>query len=232
MEINHSVLIVEDSEPIRRFLNQALKAENWQVFECDSVARALIETASRQPSLVLLDLGLTDQDGKEYIKEVRQWSNVPILILTARHDEEEKVAALDMGADDYITKPFGIPELFARMRAQLRRIALPSVSSVNIFQFGPVCVDFSNRCVKKGDAEVHLTPIEYKLLGELIKNVGRVCTQRQLLLAVWGPNYIEQPHYLRIYMGHLRQKLEDNPTNPKFLLTEVGIGYRLISKSD
>ncbi len=227
MEKNHSVLIVEDTEHIRKLLSQALIEEGWQVYECDSVSRALIETASRQPSMVLLDLGLSDGDGKQFIQEVRQWSHLPIIVLTARHDEAEKVAALDMGADDYITKPFGIPELLARMRAQIRRIDIKSTAS-NTFIFGDVTIDFSNHRILKEDQEIHLTPTEYKLLSELIKNVGRVCTQRQLLLAVWGPNYVEQPHYLRIYMGHLRQKLETEPTNPQHLLTETAIGYRLI----
>lgn len=227
MEKNHSVLIVEDTEHIRKLLSQALIEEGWQVYECDSVSRALIETASRQPSMVLLDLGLSDGDGKQFIQEVRQWSHLPIIVLTARHDEAEKVAALDIGADDYITKPFGIPELLARMRAQIRRIDIKSTAS-NTFIFGDVTIDFSTHRILKGDQEIHLTPTEYKLLSELIKNVGRVCTQRQLLLAVWGPNYVEQPHYLRIYMGHLRQKLETEPTNPQHLLTETAIGYRLI----
>ncbi len=227
MEKNHSVLIVEDTEHIRKLLSQALIEEGWQVYECDSVSRALIETASRQPSMVLLDLGLSDGDGKQFIQEVRQWSHLPIIVLTARHDEAEKVAALDMGADDYITKPFGIPELLARMRAQIRRIDIKSTAS-NTFIFGDVTIDFSTHRILKEDQEIHLTPTEYKLLSELIKNVGRVCTQRQLLLAVWGPNYVEQPHYLRIYMGHLRQKLETEPTNPQHLLTETAIGYRLI----
>lgn len=227
MEINHSVLIIEDTEHIRKLLSQALGAEGWQVYECYSVTRALIETASRQPSIVLLDLGLSDGDGKQFIEAVRKWSNLPIIVLTARHDESEKVAALDMGADDYITKPFGIPELLARMRAQIRRIAIKHTGS-NTFIFGDVQIDFSTHQILKGGQEVHLTPTEYKLLSELIKNVGRVCTQRQLLLAVWGPNYVEQPHYLRIYMGHLRQKLESEPTNPAHLLTETAIGYRLI----
>lgn len=227
MEKNHSVLIVEDTEHIRKLLSQALIEEGWQVYECDSASRALIETASRQPSMVLLDLGLSDGDGKQFIQEVRQWSHLPIIVLTARHDEAEKVAALDMGADDYITKPFGIPELLARMRAQIRRIDIKSNTS-NTFVFGDVAIDFSTHRILKGDQEIHLTPTEYKLLSELIKNVGRVCTQRQLLLAVWGPNYVEQPHYLRIYMGHLRQKLETEPTNPQHLLTETAIGYRLI----
>lgn len=227
MAINHSVLIVEDTKHIRKLLSQALADEGWQVYECESVSRALIETASRQPSMVLLDLGLSDGDGKQFIQEVRQWSSLPIIILTARHDEAEKVAALDMGADDYITKPFGIPELLARMRAQIRRIDSKNIAS-NRFVFGDVVVDFSTHLILKSYQEVHLTPTEYKLLSELIKNVGRVCTQRQLLLAVWGPNYVEQPHYLRIYMGHLRQKLEAEPTNPKHLLTETAIGYRLI----
>lgn len=227
MKKNHSVLIVEDTEHIRKLLSQALIEEGWQVYECDSVSRALIETASRQPSMVLLDLGLSDGDGKQFIQEVRQWSHLPIIVLTARHDEAEKVAALDMGADDYITKPFGIPELLARMRAQIRRIDIKSTAS-NTFIFGDVTIDFSTHRILKGDQEIHLTPTEYKLLSELIKNVGRVCTQRQLLLAVWGPNYVEQPHYLRIYMGHLRQKLETEPINPQHLLTETAIGYRLI----
>lgn len=227
MEKTYTVLIIEDTEHIRRLLSQALTEEGWQVYDCDSISRALIETASRQPDILLLDLGLTDGDGKQFIQEVRRWSSVPIIVLTARHDEAEKVQALDMGADDYITKPFGMPELLARMRAQLRRLNTQHTPS-NQFSFGNIQVDFSSHHVLKDNQEIHLTPTEYKLLGELIKNAGRVCTQRQLLLSVWGPHYIEQPHYLRIYMGHLRQKLESEPTNPKHLLTETGIGYRLV----
>lgn len=223
---NRRLLIIEDDPQIRRFLRAALEAEGFAVFEADSGRRGLIEAATRQPELVILDLGLPDMDGREVIHELRGWSAVPIVVLSARHQEEEKVAALDLGADDYLVKPFGVPELLARLRAQLRRGATAAEGQTQI-SFGQVCVDLPQRRVSRAGAEVHLTPVEYRLLAALIKGQGRVLTHRQLLLDTWGPDYVERPHYLRIYMGHLRQKLEDDPSQPKHLLTELGVGYRL-----
>ncbi len=226
MDLQKTILIIEDDPHIRRFLALALSEEGWRVFEADSVQRGLIEAASRQPECVVLDLGLANEDGKRFILEYRQWSTAPIIVLTARHDEAEKVAALDAGADDYMTKPFGIPEFLARLRVQMRRM-LPQNPN-QPYVTGDLSIDVVNRQVQKCGVTVHLTPTEYALLIELLNHKGKVCTQRHLLNAVWGPNYVEQPHYLRIYMGHLRQKLETEPAMPQHLLTEVGVGYRLI----
>ncbi len=222
------ILIIEDENQIRRFVRMALEAENFDVIEADSGTRGLIETSTRQPDLVIIDLGLPDIDGKEVIRQIRGWSQMPIIVLSARDREEEKVAALNMGADDYLTKPFGIPELIARVRAHLRRRQSNENQDDPIARFGDVIVDLAAHTVTRADTEIHLTPIEYRLLLTLISARGRVVTHNQLMLAVWGPNYSERSHYLRIYMGHLRQKLERNPAQPEFLLTELGVGYRLV----
>jgi two-component system KDP operon response regulator KdpE len=229
-------VIIEDEPQIRRFVRAALEAEGWQVFEADSVKKGLTETGTRKPDLLVLDLGLPDGDGLELIRDVRGWSGVPIVVLSARSDEADKIAALDAGADDYLTKPFGVGELLARVRANLRRPRAASGDGASetsgeadpIFRFGEVEVDRQARLVRRGGAEVHLTPIEYRLLTVLIANVGRVLTHRQLLREVWGPSHAEQSHYLRIYMGHLRQKLETDPTQPRHFLTETAVGYRLV----
>ena len=229
-------ILIEDEPQIRRFVRAALEGEGWQVFEADSAKRGLLDAGTRKPDLLVLDLGLPDGDGLDVIRDVRGWSNVPIVVLSARTDESDKIAALDAGADDFITKPFGVGELLARVRANLRR---PRVASGHAssgtsfnedptFRFGNVEVDRVARLVRRAGAEVHLTPIEYRLLNVLISNVGRVMTHRQLLREVWGPAHGGQSHYLRIYMGHLRQKLEVDPTQPRHLLTETAVGYRLI----
>ncbi|OGT88344.1 MAG: DNA-binding response regulator [Gammaproteobacteria bacterium RIFOXYA12_FULL_61_12] len=222
------ILIIEDDNNIRRFLRLALEDEGYQVAEADCARRGLIEAASRQPGLVIVDLGLPDDDGKSLIRELRGWLSVPVLVLSARDREEEKVAALDAGADDYLVKPFGVPELLARVRAQLRRgaISLSGGSSSQV-SFGEVRVDLAEHQVSKSGQPVHLTPTEFRLLAALIKGHGRVLTHRQLLLDTWGPGYADRGHYLRIYMGNLRQKLEDSPTQPQYLLTELQVGYRL-----
>ncbi|QOJ24916.1 MAG: two-component system response regulator KdpE [Gammaproteobacteria bacterium] len=222
------ILIIEDENQIRRFVRLALEAENFHVIEADNGARGLIEASTRQPDLVIIDLGLPDIEGKEVIRQIRSWSEIPIIVLSARDREEEKVAALNTGADDYLTKPFGVPELIARIRAHLRRHQSNENQSDSIVHFGDVTVDLPARKVTRADAEIHLTPIEYRLLIALIRARGRVLTHTQLMLAVWGPNHSERTHYLRIYMGHLRQKLERDPTQPEFLLTELGVGYRLV----
>lgn len=221
------ILIVEDENQIRRFVRIALEAEDFSVFEAENGTQGLIETSTRQPDLIIIDLGLPDIEGKEVIKQIRGWSAVPILVLSARDREEEKVAALNAGADDYLTKPFGIPELVARVRAHLRRHS-SEVHSDASMSFGDVVIDLATRTITRAGVEVHLTPIEYRLLITLIKGRGRVVTHNQLMLEVWGPNYSERSHYLRIYMGHLRQKLERDPAQPEHLLTELGIGYRLV----
>jgi two-component system KDP operon response regulator KdpE len=233
------VILIEDEIQIRRFVRAALEAQGWQMHEADTAARGLAEAGTRKPDLLIVDLGLPDGDGLDVIRDVRSWSNVPIIVLSARTKETEKIAALDAGADDYLAKPFGLGELMARVRANLRRPrtvsteaqsdAIPQADAV--FKFGDVEVNRLERIVRRSGREVHLTPIEYRLLTVLIANVGRVITHKQLLRDVWGPSHSEQSHYLRIYMGHLRQKLEADPAQPKHLLTETGVGYRLLTDS-
>ncbi|KFC03282.1 DNA-binding response regulator [Trabulsiella guamensis ATCC 49490] len=222
-----NVLIVEDEQAIRRFLRTALEAENMRVFEADTLQRGLIEAATRKPDLVILDLGLPDGDGIDFIRDLRQWSQIPVIVLSARVEETDKIAALDAGADDYLSKPFGVGELQARLRVALRRHA-GGQQSEPLIRFADVEVDLVSRRIVRGGEEIHLTPIEFRLLAVLLNNAGKVLTQRQLLNQVWGPNAIEHSHYLRIYMGHLRQKLEADPARPQHLLTETGIGYRFI----
>lgn len=229
-------ILIEDEPQIRRFVRTALEGEGWVVFEADCVKRGLLDAGTRKPDLLVVDLGLPDGDGLDLIREVRGWSNVPIMVLSARSDESDKIAALDAGADDYLTKPFGVGELLARVRANLRRprndsgepSAHASSDADPVFRFGDVEVDRQARLVRRSGAEVHLTPIEYRLLTVLIANVGRVMTHRQLLIKVWGPTHEDHSHYLRIYMGHLRQKLERDPAQPEHLLTETAVGYRLL----
>ena len=222
-----SVLIVEDEHAIRRFLRTALEAEDLRVFDAATLQRGLLEAATRKPDLVILDLGLPDGDGLDFIRDIRQWSPVPIIVLSARSDERDKIAALDAGADDYLSKPFGIGELQARLRVALRRHASAQPNEP-VVTFSDITVDLAARRIKRGSEEIHLTPIEFRLLAVLLNNVGKVLTQRQLLSQVWGPNAVEHSHYLRIYMGHLRQKLEIDPARPQHLLTETGIGYRFM----
>ena len=223
------ILIVEDEADIRRFVRIALEKEGMTVFEAQNARQARIDAATRKPTLAIIDLGLPDGDGKALIREMRRWSAVPILVLSARDQEREKVEALDAGADDYLVKPFGVPELLARVRAQLRRLSIVSngASSSSRVRFGGVTVDLATHEVRRGDAEVHLTPNEFRLLTALIKGHGKVLTHRQLLLEVWGPGYSDHPHYVRVCMAGLRQKLEENPSQPKHLITELQVGYRL-----
>lgn len=222
-----NVLIVEDEKAIRRFLRSALEDETLRVFEAETLQRGLIEAATRKPDLVILDLGLPDGDGIDFIRDLRQWSAIPVIVLSARSDEQDKIAALDAGADDYLSKPFGIGELQARLRVALRRHANAGQPDP-VFQFADVSVDLAAHTVTRAGETVHLTPTEFRLLAVLINNHGKVLTQRQLLSQVWGPNAVEHSHYLRIYMGHLRQKLEQDPTRPRHLMTETGIGYRFM----
>jgi two-component system KDP operon response regulator KdpE len=221
-------LLVEDEPHIRRFVRSALEGEGCQVWETSTLARGLIEAASRQPDLVILDLGLPDGDGVDLVRELRGWTGIPVLILSARSDEANKVRALDAGADDYLTKPFGVPELLARVRALLRRSQRPADAGP-VLRFGDVELDLARRQVQRQGQPVHLTPIEYRLLTYLAANAGRVLTQRQLLAEVWGPNHTEHAHYLRVYMTNLRRKLEADPAQPRYLLTESGVGYRLVA---
>jgi two-component system KDP operon response regulator KdpE len=221
-------LIIEDEPQIRRFVRAALEAEGWQVFESETMQRGLIDAGTRKPDLVILDLGLPDGDGVDFITDVRRWSAVPIIILSARVNENEKIKGLDAGADDYLTKPFGVGELLARVRATLRRQRQPAVNADGVVQFGEVTVDLKARLVTKAKQIVHLTPTEFRLLTALVNHAGRVVTNPQLLREVWGPAHSESGHYLRIYMGHLRQKLEADPAQPRYLLTETAVGYRLM----
>ncbi|EGF32576.1 two-component system response regulator KdpE [Actimicrobium sp. CCC2.4] len=223
----HHVVVVEDDPQIRRFVRLALEAEQHAVFDADTLQRGLIEIATRKPDLVILDLGLPDGDGTTLIRELRTWSTIPVIVLSARTDETQKIAALDAGADDYLTKPFGVGELLARVRVALRRGAR-GADAEPVMRFGNVEVDLGLRSISKAGVPVHLTPIEYRLLAHLLAHAGKVLTQQQILKAVWGPSHVERPHYLRIYMGHLRQKLEDDPARPQFLMTETGVGYRVL----
>lgn len=223
-----TALVLEDEREIRQFVRQSLEAEGWTVFEATTVKQGLVEAGTRRPDLVIADLGLPDGDGMDFIRELRAWSSVPVIVLSARSHETDKIAALDAGADDFITKPFGVGELLARTRANLRRVHAGRTSSGAVFRFGDVEVDLAARIVRKAGAEVHLTPIEYRLLGVLIANAGRVLTHPHLLRQVWGPSHSQSTHYLRVYMGNLRQKLEDDSAQPRHILTETGVGYRLM----
>lgn len=226
--MNPRILLVEDDPNIRRFVRAALQDEGFEVFEAETCRRALIEVATRQPDLAIVDLGLPDEDGKGFIRQLRAWSALPVLVLSAREREEEKVAALDAGADDYLVKPFGVPELLARVRAQLRRRAQADAASASsTIAFGKIMVDLASHEVRKSGEVVHLTPIEFRLLAALIRGQGRVLTHRQLLSEVWGQAYIERAHYLRVHMANLRHKLEDDPARPVHLVTELQVGYRL-----
>ena len=221
------VLLIEDDPPIRRFLRAGLEAQGFQLVETETGEAGIAQAAMRSPSLVLLDLGLPDVDGVDVVRRLREWSSVPVLVLSARGQESEKVRALDAGADDYVTKPFALGELLARMRAALRRASRPDGATTSVVTSGSLSVDLSQRTVTLEGQAVKLTPREYRLLAELAKAPGRVLTHDMLLRAVWGPSYTTQHHYLRVYMAQLRQKLEADPSRPRLLLTETGVGYRL-----
>ncbi len=231
-KINPVIIVIEDDPPIRRFLRTGLSTQGFTVFEADTGKQGIIEAEIRKSDLVILDLGLPDMDGVEVIKAIRTWSAIPIIILSARSSEQHKIDALDAGADDYLTKPFGFGELLARIRVALRHASRP-MEHIKADVFVTACghrelkVDLHNRVVSIDDQEIHLTPIQYRLLAVLVKHAGRVLTHQQILKEVWGPSYSENAHYLRIYMSQLRQKLEADSTQPKFLLTESGVGYRL-----
>ena len=224
------VIVVEDETNLRRFVRLALEAEGCEVFEADSMKRGLIETGTRKPDLLVLDLGLPDGDGIDLIRELRTWSEIPIIVLSARTAETEKVAALDAGADDYLTKPFGSAELLARVRAHLRRRQRAGTDGPSVLEFGSVRIDLGRRMVEKNGQALHLTPIEFRLLAYVVANPDCVLTHRQLLKAVWGPSHAEDSHYVRVYMGHLRKKLEEDPANPDHLVTEPGVGYRFVAQ--
>ena len=223
------VLLVEDDKHIRRFLRTSLETEGWRVFEAETVRQGLVDAATRRPDLVIADLGLPDGDGTDLIRQVRTWSQVPVIVLSARSAEDDKVRALDAGADDYIEKPFGVSELLARVRANMRRQQSLREGGGAKVVIGDVEIDLAARIVTKAGAVVHLTPIEFRLLGVLVANAGRVLTHRHLLREVWGPAHVEQNHYLRVFMAALRHKLETDPAQPRMLLTETGVGYRLVT---
>ncbi len=222
----NTVLLVEDEKEIRRFVRQALQGEGCQVREAETMAQGLQEAASVKPQLIMLDLGLPDGDGVDFVQRLRSWSQVPVLVVSARSTEHDKILVLDAGADDYLTKPFSVGELLARVRALLRRSRADNELSTPVVQFGSVEVDLARRLVSKAQQPVHLTAMEFKLLSVLLANAGRVLTHRHLLREVWGGTHSDHNHYLRIYVAHLRQKLEDDPTQPVYLQTEIGVGYR------
>ncbi len=225
------ILLCEDEKQMRRFVHLALSAQGYRVVDAENGAEALQQAAAHVPDLVLLDLGLPDMDGLQVVTRLREWFTGPIIIVTARDQESEKVKVLDGGADDYITKPFGAEELSARIRVALRRTARsPTDPKSAIMTVGNVKLDFGRRLVFVNEAEVHVTPIEYKLLTVLMKHVDKVLTHKQLLDQVWGPGHAHQMQYLRVYMTQLRRKLEENPARPKHLVTEPGVGYRLRSE--
>jgi two-component system, OmpR family, KDP operon response regulator KdpE len=229
MADNHpTVLVIEDEAQIRRFLRATLTAHGYQLLEATTAQEGLVQAATRQPEIVILDLGLPDLDGLEVTRRLREWTTVPIIVLSARGQESDKVTALDAGADDYLTKPFSVGELLARLRVALRHAARTSQEPGEpTFAVGDLRVDLARRHVYIAEQQVHLTPIEYKLLTTLVRYAGRVVTHRQLLQEGWGPGHTEASHYLRVYMGQLRHKLEADPARPRYLVTEPGVGYRL-----
>ncbi len=220
------VVLIEDEPQIRRFLRAVLPSHGIELFEADTGERGVVEVGLRRPDVVILDLGLPDIGGVEVIKRLREWTEVPVIILSARTDEADKIAALDAGADDYVTKPFGVGELLARVRVAVRRTVRTDEGEQR-FSIGPIEVDLSARRVERFGEPVHLTPIEYRLLAILVRHAGKVLTHRHLLKEVWGPSHVEDAHYLRIYMAQLRRKLEADPAQPRYLITEPGVGYRL-----
>jgi two-component system KDP operon response regulator KdpE len=221
------VMVVEDEPQMRRFLRASLTSHGYDLCEATSAAEAVALATSRGPELVLLDLGLPDEDGIAVTRRLREWSRVPIIVISARGRETDKVGVLDAGADDYLTKPFGVGELLARMRVALRHAQQAGGAPEPVIEIGPLRIDFARREVKLDDAEVHLTPIEYRLLSLLAQNAGRVLTHGQILKEVWGPGHAGETHYLRVYMAQLRRKIELEPARPRLLQTEPGVGYRL-----
>jgi two-component system KDP operon response regulator KdpE len=224
----HTALIVEDEREIRRFVRMALESEGWRVDEAETKARGLIDAGTRRPDLLVVDLGLPDGSGVELIREIRAFSGAPVIVLSARTAEQDKVEALDAGADDYLEKPFGVAELLARVRATMRRRDMPAGAESARVAFGDVAIDVAARRASRGGTSVHLTQVEFRLLAALLRFPDKVVTHRQLLREVWGPSHAADSHYLRIYMARLRQKLEADPARPRHLVTEVGVGYRFV----
>ncbi|HEY8945833.1 MAG TPA: response regulator [Polyangiaceae bacterium] len=224
------ILVVEDDAQMRRFLRVSITSNGYRLVEAETARDGLVQAAARSPDVILLDLGLPDEDGHVVVQRLREWAQMPIIVISARGQEDDKIKALDGGADDYLTKPFGVGELLARIRVALKHAASTGAGSSQ-FAIGELKVDLARRQVFAGDKEIHLTPIEYKLLALLVKYSGRVVTHRQLLREVWGPGSTEHTQYVRVYMGQLRQKLERTPSRPEYLLTEPGVGYRLKAPS-
>jgi two-component system KDP operon response regulator KdpE len=222
------ILVVEDAIEIQRLLRSAFEAEEFEVQEAGTLTQALSRAATFHPDLIVLDLGLPDGDGLAFIDKFRTWSQAPIVILSARMHEPDKIAALDRGADDYLSKPFGLGELLARVRVQLRRGTKTESGTSARLEFGDVVVDFVTRTVTKAERKVNITPTEYRLLTALTRSPGKMLTQSALMKEVWGPNFKDSTHYLRIYVGHLRRKLENDPSQPRHLITETGVGYRFV----
>lgn len=220
------ILIVEDEAEIRRFVRLTLESEGHEVHEADGLKRGLIEAGTRRPDLLVLDLGLPDGDGIDLIRNLRGWSTAPVIVLSARSAEADKIAALDAGADDYLVKPFGAGELLARVRAQLRRHQQQSPGGDTVIRFDDISVDLVRRVVEREGESLHLTPIEYRLLTQLATQPDRVVTHQQLLKAVWGPGHASDAHYVRVHMANLRKKVERDPSMPRHIRTEAGIGYR------
>ena len=223
------VLVIEDEPVIRRFLRMSLETEGCQVWEAESLRRGLIESGTRKPDLVVLDLGLPDGDGVEFLRDLRAWSGIPVIVLSARTAEASKVEALDAGADDYLVKPFGTAELLARVRAQLRRRSRSAQAPGDLLEFGALRIDFRHRRVERSGQPLHLTRTEYRLLAYLAGNIDSVLTHRQILRNVWGPSHSEDSHYVRVFMASLRKKIEDDPSQPRHILTETGVGYRFVA---
>lgn len=221
------ILLIEDEPQMRRYLRAALESHDYRLVEATTAREGLAQATGRNPDVILLDLGLPDGDGIDLARRIREWASTPIIVISARGKEQDKVAALDAGADDYLTKPFGTDELLARLRVALRHVARAAAPDEPVFSIGELRVDLPARQVFVADAEVHLTPTEYKLLTTLVRFAGKVVTHRLLLKEVWGPNAVEHTHYLRVYMTQLRHKLERDPTRPRYLQTEAGVGYRL-----
>jgi two-component system KDP operon response regulator KdpE len=225
------VLLVEDELPIRNFLGASLASAGYRLDEASNGRQAIQHASQQPPDLVILDLGLPDIDGQEVLKQLREWLTAPIIVLSARDQEQQKITALDNGADDYLTKPFSTAELLARIRVALRHAtSVGTAASAATFELADLKVNFVARRVFVGSNEIHLTPIEYKLLTTLIRNAGKVMTHRQLLKEVWGPQRVDETHYLRVFMANLRRKLESDSTRPRYLLTEQGVGYRFASE--
>jgi len=222
------VLVVEDEPQLRRFLRTALTAQGFRIVEAETVREALIAATTHNPELILLDIGLPDGSGIDLTRRIREWSRVPIIVISARGKEDDKVTALDAGADDYLTKPFGVNELLARIRVALRHaLSAASATGEPVLEIGPLRIDLTRREVRVSGAEIHLTPLEYRLLALLAQNAGKVLTHRQILKEVWGPGSANETHYLRVFMAQLRRKIEPDPARPQLLLTEPGVGYRM-----